>query len=371
MAKKTSDKTLVTSEPPKAKYVSQSDVPAYSLSKAFRVASAIADSYGKHPTKPLRVAEAMGLTPTSSGFRMLCGAAIAYNLTEGGYNAELISLTPLGKRIVAPTKEGDDLVARREATLTPRIIKEFLTKYNDSKLPTEQIALNVIEEMGVPRDRAKTTLDLILESAREVGFLREVKGNLYVDLGSPIQTANGQIEQDADESGDGDQDPNLRDRLPPQLEPPVPPSAAQIKPPSNRVFITHGRNKEIVVQIKELLGFGNFQPVISVEHETVSKPVPDKVMDEMRSCSAAIVHVGTEMKVLDTEGKEHRILNPNVLIEIGACMALYGRRFILLVERGVTLPSNLQGLYEVRYEGTTLDYEATMKLLKAFNDFKN
>jgi predicted nucleotide-binding protein len=156
-----------------------------------------------------------------------------------------------------------------------------------------------------------------------------------------------------------------------QADQPLPPSAAQVKPPSNRVFITHGRNKEIVAQIKELLSFGNFQPVISVEHETVSKPVPDKVMDEMRSCSAAIVHVGTEMKVLDAEGKEHRILNPNVLIEIGACMALYGRRFILLVERGVTLPSNLQGLYEVRYEGTTLDYEATMKLLKAFNDFKN
>jgi predicted nucleotide-binding protein len=94
-------------------------------------------------------------------------------------------------------------------------------------------------------------------------------------------------------------------------------------------------------------------------------------MDDMRSCAAAIVHVGTEMKVLDEEGKEFRMLNPNVLIEIGASMALYGRRFILLVEKGVTLPSNLQGLYEVRYEGSKLDYDATMKLLKAFNDFKN
>jgi hypothetical protein len=70
-------------------------------------------------------------------------------------------------------------------------------------------------------------------------------------------------------------------------------------------------------------------------------------MDDMRSCSAAIVHVGTELKLLDPQGNEHRILNPNVLIEIGAAMAVYGRRFILLVEGGVTLSSNLQGLYEV------------------------
>lgn len=56
--------------------------------------------------------------------------------------------------------------------------------------------------------------------------------------------------------------------------------------------------------------------------------------------------------------------------EIGAAMALYGRKFILLVEKGATLPSNLQGLYEVRYEGDKLDYDSTMKLLKAFSDFR-
>lgn len=59
--------------------------------------------------------------------------------------------------------------------------------------------------------------------------------------------------------------------------------------------------------------------------------------------------------------KEHKMLNQNVLIEIGAAMALYGRKFILLVEKDMTLPSNLQGLYEVRYTGTKLDYDATMK----------
>lgn len=51
-------------------------------------------------------------------------------------------------------------------------------------------------------------------------------------------------------------------------------------------------------------------------------------------------------------------------------MALYNDRFILLVEKDLKLPSNLQGLYEVRYEGNTLDHESTMKLLRAFNSFK-
>ena len=65
------------------------------------------------------------------------------------------------------------------------------------------------------------------------------------------------------------------------------------------------------------------------------------------------------------------LLNRNVLIEIGAAMAFYGRRFILLVRDGVKLPSNLQGLFEVIYSGETLDANATIKLLEAIKDIKN
>jgi len=93
-------------------------------------------------------------------------------------------------------------------------------------------------------------------------------------------------------------------------------------------------------------------------------------MEDMRSCGAAIIHVDDERHLMDKEAKEHVVLNENVLIEIGAAMALYGRRFILVVKEGVQLPSNLQGLYEVRYEGATLDGNATIKLLEAINDMK-
>ncbi|MBD5084001.1 MAG: nucleotide-binding protein [Clostridiales bacterium] len=59
-----------------------------------------------------------------------------------------------------------------------------------------------------------------------------------------------------------------------------------------------------------------------------------------------------------------------MLIEIGAAIALYGNRIILLCHKGISLSSNLQGLYRCEYDGDKLDYEATMKLLKTFNSFK-
>lgn len=142
------------------------------------------------------------------------------------------------------------------------------------------------------------------------------------------------------------------------------------KPKGNRVFITHGKNKKILDQVKEIVAYGKFDPVVAQEHETAAKPVPEKVMDDMRSCQAAVIHVSSEGVLKDKEGKEHPQLNGNVLIEIGAAMALYGKQFILLVEDGVKLPSNLAGLYECRYQGNELTAEATMKLLKAFNEFR-
>ncbi|HEY2404773.1 MAG TPA: TIR domain-containing protein [Polyangiaceae bacterium] len=370
MAKKLPSKPVKAQ---KKQYLSQTDVPAYALEAASRVSSALADSYGKNPTKPFRVAEAMGLSPGSGGFRMLCGASIAYGLTEGGYNSDLIALTPLGRRIVAPTKEGDAEAAKREAFLRPRVIREFLTRYNESKLPADAIACNVLEEIGVPADRTKATLALLLEGARSVGVLRDLKGQTYVDLGAIPVAAPGAADVPDDGGGEDGGTSNSDD----EHEPPLALRGAKLDEiassarANRRVFITHGKNKEIAGQIKELLTFGGFNPVIAIEQESVSKPVPDKVMDDMRSCSAAIIHVGAELKLLDADAREHKMLNQNVLIEIGAALALYGRKFILLVEKGVTLPSNLQGLYEVRYEGAKLDYESTMKLLKAFNDFRS
>jgi predicted nucleotide-binding protein len=119
------------------------------------------------------------------------------------------------------------------------------------------------------------------------------------------------------------------------------------------------------------LSFGELEAVVSVERQSVSQPVPDKVLGDMRRCSAAIIHVDAEQKLLRQDGSVEVVLNPNVLIEVGAAMALYDRRFILLVKEGVRLPSNLQGLYVVTYAGDAMDGDTTIRLLKAIQDIKN
>ncbi|MBA4132877.1 MAG: hypothetical protein C0519_15815 [Hyphomicrobium sp.] len=152
--------------------------------------------------------------------------------------------------------------------------------------------------------------------------------------------------------------------------PPPPATAPPIAVTNNRVFITHGKNRKIMEQIKRAVVLGGFEPVVSVQQETPAKPVPQKVMDDMRSCFAAVIHVGAEDELTDKNGKGHRQINPNVLIEIGAAMIHCRERFILVVEDGLDLPSNLQGLYQCRYTGEGLDWDAGMKILEALRGLK-
>ena len=370
MKKSSKIKSVSKASAEKRSYLSQTDVPGSSLENALRVPRAIADHYGSNPVTPLQLAAALEMSPNAGPFRTLCGTSIAYGLTDCGYNAQQISLQALGKRIVKPLEEGDDTLAKREAILKPRVLGEFLTKYSGSPLPRNDIALNVLQEMGVPKDKAESVFSLIVDSAQTVGLLREIKGKQYVDLtGVARVPGNTGGEQEVEvEAGDDIQAEEEKSVPPPKSGAAIPQTSPQL---TRRVFITHGKDKSFLDPIKKLLGFGEMIPVISVEKQSVSKPVPDKVMEDMRSCSAAIIHVDAELTLIDKDAKEHKIVNPNVLIEIGAAMALYGRRFILLVLEGVELPSNLQGLYEVRYKGDALDGEATIKLLEAINDIKN
>lgn len=352
------------------KRLSQTDVPAYSLEEALKVPLALHENYAGGATKPIDVAAAMDISPASSIFKMLTGSSIAYGLTEGGAQSQEISLTDLAKQIVQPLEERQDLNAKREALLKPRVVGEFLKKYDGSQIPKNQIAKNVLMDMGVPKDRTTDVLSMILEGSESLGLITDIKGKKYINL----RPQNSQTSTPLSSDNNSDYENETQDKDIGSTATPEDISQIQQTPVNKennkKVFITHGKNKLFIDPIKKLLSFGEMEPVVSAEKQSVSEPVPDKVMNDMRDCGAAIIHVEDELTLVDKDANEHVILNSNVLIEIGAAMALYKKRFILLVKEGVKLPSNLQGLYEVRYSGEIMDSDTTIKLLEAINAMK-
>lgn len=166
--------------------VSQTDFPIFTLDQAMRLPQAIWDEFAGKGAAPHDVAIALDMSPTSGTWRNLAGSAIAYGLVEGGYNATRMTLTALGRRIVAPTIEGDDARAYAEAVLMPRIMGDFLRRYDRSKFPSDQIAENVLVELGLPKDRASAARDVLIKNARAAGIIRDTKTGLFVALDDPV-----------------------------------------------------------------------------------------------------------------------------------------------------------------------------------------
>jgi hypothetical protein len=349
----------------------KSDFPKHTLEEALRVARGLSDKNGGQPLPPAETAIALGISPGSSEFRVLLSSSIKYGLTAGSYNSDKVALEPGGRNIVEPTTSDGERRALVKAVLAPPTFKSVYEYFRGKKLPEDVFFQNtLVREFAVPREHASKCATVFLKNVERVGLVRTASTGKWLSTDAqadfapapllPVETADSGSDE---ESGNGSSESGA--------EIAAARTAAKVllidqpDPRLNRVFITHGKNKAFIAPMKELLSFGQLEAIVSVERESVARPVPDKVMNDMRSCGAAIIHIEDEVKIL-----EQSLVNQNVLIEIGAAMALYGRRFILLVKEGVELPSNLHGLYEVRYAGDKLDGDVTIRLLKAINEMK-
>jgi hypothetical protein len=136
-----------------------------------------------------------------------------------------------------------------------------------------------------------------------------------------------------------------------------------------RVFITHGKNRDIVEQVETMLAVTEVAFEVAVESESTAIPVPEKIIGAMQRCNAAIICASVEEDRKDEAGRY--TINENVLIEIGAAFVLYDKRVILLWDKRLAVPSNLQGLYRCEFEGDEIGFKEVMRLMAAVKEFRN
>lgn len=362
MAKKNTEATpeQVGADEKKRAYISQSDVPNNSLEDALRVPRALIDNYAGKTATPLQVASALDMSPQSGTFRNLCGSAIAYGLTTGGYNAKEITVEPLSKRILEPLAEGDDLIAKREAALRPRILGEFIRKYENSPLPRRDIALNVLVDMGVPRARTESVYTLILDTAEAVGLICEIKGKQYIDLsGMRVAEKLQGVTSDTEES----------EELPPVL--PLDTSSgitSARKELGQAIFVAHGKNKKPLEQLKRILDQFRIPYKVAIEEPNLGRPIGTKVKEIMESCNCAILIFTSDEEFQDKNGNSVWRPSENVVYELGASGYLYGSRIVILKEETVEFPTNFRDLGYISFAKDQLEAKS-MDVLKELIGF--
>lgn len=197
------------------------------------------------------------------------------------------------------------------------------------------------------------------------------KDNIELFIGAGLPRDESQIEEDVENDNMTDEKiseevvANPKEEMSDQEE--CQPGIEKDRKKQVRVFISHGKNMELVEQVETMLGVAEIPYELAISEETSAIPVPEKVFNSMRKCNSAVIIVSVDEA--PSEG-ETPTINQNVLIEIGAAFVLYNKKVILLWDKRIPIPSNLQGLYRSEFEGDELSWKSGMKLMKALKDFQ-
>jgi len=347
--------------------------PKFSLLKSLEIAQSIIDNNAGEPYNRLSLAKSLGKSPGSSKFRMQIIASGKFGLTQGGYNAPKISKTPLADSILRPKSEEERKNGFKEALFNISFYKTIFEKYNNNKIPKKQLFKNTLQrDFDIPQDDTEQCYKLIIENAKDLNILQEISGSLWINLDkfgykeSIEEDISGSMEEEISEATDEIiESTKIEDKKIKKII-----SKAELgKDLKPKVFIAHSKNKKILEQIKQILEFGQFEPIIAEEVETSAIPIPEKIFGLMRECNCAIINISAdEQEKLSNNTYK---INDNVLIEIGASFLMYNQKVILLVDKRMKLPSNLQGLNKCEYAGNELTWDTGIKLQKVLKDFRD
>lgn len=327
--------------------ISQADIPGRSLADSISVAQALYDHFAGKSAAPHDVALALDISPTSSAWRTLTGAAIAYGLTIGGCYADAIELSDLGRRIVAPTEEGEDDRAKIEAMLRPRILKEFFQKYDRAKFPRPDIARNVLSSMGVPTNRVDTVFEIVVDNGNFVGAIRDTKTGPFVALAGATRTV------DSDEQRPDQQLPDEFERAFESVAAetsPTLPSEPTVPPGPKQIFVAHGKNHKPLGELKSILDQFKIPYKVAVDEPNVGRPISKKVAQLMHECSAGIFIFTADEKFTNLESETIFRPSENVVYELGAASVLWENKIIILKQKDVNFPSDFKDLGYIEFE---------------------
>jgi predicted nucleotide-binding protein len=346
--------------------------PQHTLEEALPVAQKIHDEMGGKPFKRLLLADALGIKPSSSNFRMLLSSSRQYGLTEGTEKASEITLTKSGEEAVQTTDSAKRLAARRAAAMTPEVFAKFFTDYADKKMPSpEMIGKVLASEYGVPSTHTEECATIITANGRFTDLIRDIGGSPHVLLDTvPVpRTDEEDIEHESivDEAEHVEDTEDIDDNVVSlgRKDTSTNTPSADVKRP---IFVSHGKKRAPLEKLQKILGSFDIPHKVVVEEANLGRPISAKVKETMDQCGSAILIFTRDELFYDKDGNEIWRPSQNVVHELGAASYAYEDRVVIFKEKGITFPTNFQNVGYIEFEEDSIEAKTT-DLLKELIGF--
>ena len=158
---------------PQRVYVAAEMMPRLPLIEVVPVAEKLHKVFAGKTATSDELADALGVGRTSSKLPYLFNSAKAYGIVNGE-GGKVYSLSETGRKIVAPTYEGEEKEALVKAAMTPTLLSKFYSDYNGHSIPASLHLANLLEtRFSIPRDRTGEALGIIRSNGKLAGILDE------------------------------------------------------------------------------------------------------------------------------------------------------------------------------------------------------
>jgi len=350
--------------------------PRDPLIKVLLIAEAIWKNNAGKSMDILDIAKAVNQSPTSSAFITQLASSYRYGLTESSPTTKKISLTLLGSSIVTPSLDEDVNVNLLGALLNPPIFKAVYTWMDRKPIPREDVFREILTKpsesngFGILKTDLDEFISVFMQNINDLQLEEDHKGTVYLGLDkiSPVVQQSQSVTSEEAGGSRVEAEIALETQTCVARQTKITSLPSVCQETVSTVFISHSKNALILEQLKTMLELGEFKYKIAEEEENTAIPIPEKVFEMMMACNCAIINVSAAESEKKQDGSYG--VNENVLTVIGGAFLAHQRKIILLVDRRVKLPSNLQGLYRYEYEGEKLAFSTYIKLEKSLVEFR-
>jgi len=127
----------------------------------------------------LTLFEELGRSAESGPSRQLVTNSGRYGLTEGGYQAEWLTLTELGQVATSPDVSDRERLRARFALAIERIapFKAMYDAFSGKKLPSQSVMRDFLRDDGHPDQEIQECIDTFIVNAKFIGLLRPIAGS--------------------------------------------------------------------------------------------------------------------------------------------------------------------------------------------------
>ena len=193
-------------------WVSADALPRRSLRDVRFLAESLHKTYAGKSASWDELADAAGIAKQTNDTKYKFWSALAYGIIKKDESAggQVFALSETGRKIVAPTYDGEDREAIRKAVLTPTVLSKFYSDYDGHPVPGDAHFPNVLEtKFNVPRSRTAEAIEIIKDNGKLAGILvTNADGALEVRLGgagvaTPLSAPTGEAIAAQGESDQG------------------------------------------------------------------------------------------------------------------------------------------------------------------------